>query len=382
MSTEAFSGDLASVLFEPLQIGALELRNRIVMAPMTREFSTHGVPSVDAPAYYARRARGGAGLIVTEGTAIPHAVAHQSRRVPQLHGDAAIARWREVVEAVHAERSQIFVQLWHCGLGRLQEQTDNPEEPSIAPSVVGKRPVRAMSDADIADVIDAFAKAARTAQVIGFDGVEIHAAHGYLIDQFFWMRTNRRTDGYAGSIAARSRFAAEIVAAIRSATGSGFPIMLRFSQWKGGHYEARIAENPFELEQLLRPLADAGCDLFDASTRRFWEPAFEGSELNLAAWAKKLTGRPSVTVGSVGLRGPLDGNYIGEMSATAVSESNLHALTRMLNRGEFDLVALGRMLLANPEWPRYVRNGRFGDLSPYDPQAVQSRLECAVGAVP
>lgn len=377
MAIPAGAPALAAALFEPFAFGALSLRNRIAMAPMTREFAVHGVPSAAAPAYYARRAAGGAGLIVTEGVAIPHPVAHQSKRIPHLYGTAPLARWGEVTAAVHAAGSRIFAQLWHCGLGRWEELTDNPQEASIAPSAVGKRPVRAMQERDIVEVIAAFAAAALNARQAGFDGVELHGAHGYLLDQFFWSRTNRRTDAYGGGWAQRTRFAAEVVAAIRAATGPDFPIMLRFSQWKGGHYEARPATTPRELEAWLCPLADAGVDLFDASTRRFWLPEFEGSPLNLAGWAKKLTGRPGMTVGSVGLEGPLDGNRVDEMSAAPVSLANLAVLEMMLARGDFDLVALGRMLLVNPEWPRLVRSGRLEALRPYDPQAAQLRLECA-----
>ncbi|MDB5985176.1 MAG: putative oxidoreductase [Nevskia sp.] len=376
MSVNAAPSTYAA-LFERVSLGSLTLPNRIVMAPMTREFAVAGVLSAEAPAYYARRARGGAGLIITEGTAIPHPVAQQSRRIPHLYGDAALARWREVVDAVHAEGSRIFVQLWHCGLGRLNDETDNPEAPSIAPSAIGRRPVRAMTEADVAEVIAAFAGAASTAKHLGFDGVEIHGAHGYLLDQFLWTRTNRRGDRYGGDLLARTRFAAAVVAAIRASVGRFFPIMFRFSQWKGGHYDAKLVSSPQELEILLRPLADAGVDIFDASTRRFWLPEFAGSDLNLAAWAKKVSGRPSLTVGSVGLEGPLDGNYIGEMSATPVSIANLKELLRMLERGDFDLVALGRMLLCNPEWPARVRQGRFENLQSYDPARVALALEPA-----
>jgi 2,4-dienoyl-CoA reductase-like NADH-dependent reductase (Old Yellow Enzyme family) len=366
-----------AALFDAITIGALDLKNRIVMAPMTREFSTNGVLSPDAPAYYARRARGGSGLVITEGTAIPHIVSHQTSQIPHLYGDEALARWAEVVNAVHVEGGRIFVQLWHCGLGRLNDKTDNPLEPSIAPSVVGRQPVRAMTDQDIADVIEAYAQATETAKRLGFDGVDIHGAHGYLLDQFFWPRTNRRTDRYNGDLATRTRFAAEVIAGMRSRVGPDFPIMLRFSQWKGGHYDARLVTTPQELEILLRPLADAGVDIFDASTRRFWLPEFEGSDLNLAGWAKKLTGKPSLTIGSVGLEGPMDGNHVSEMSAAPVSMANLARLGEMLARGEFDLVGVGRMLLRNPEWPNLIRQGRFESLKAYEPAKIPLFLECA-----
>lgn len=150
-----------------------------------------------------------------------------------------------------------------------------------------------MSVQDIKEVIEAFARAARDAQMLGFDGVEIHGAHGYLIDQFFWDYTNKRTDQYGGkTLAERTRFAMELVQAVRNAVGKEFPIDFRFSQWKLGNYDAKLAYSPEELESLLIPLSNAGVDIFRASTRRFWEPEFPGSPLNLAGWTKKLPENP------------------------------------------------------------------------------------------
>lgn len=364
-------------LFTPFTCGSLRLPNRFVMSPMTREMSPGNLLSDEAPAYYARRIAGGCAMVVTEGTAIPHPVAHATSRVPNFSGDS-LPRWRNVADAVHHEGGAVFAQLWHTGLYRAQGDTLNPEELSIAPSVVGKAPVRAMSDRDIADVVEAYAKAAEDALAIGFDGVEIHGAHGYLPDQFFWPPTNRRTDRYGGAIENRVRFACESVAEIRRRTAPDFPIMFRFSQWKGVQYDVKVAETPAELEAWLQPLADAGVDIFDASTRRFWLPEFEGSDLNLAGWAKKVTGKASMTVGSVGLESPLKVGKIGEMDGAAVSTANVARLVEMFVRGDFDLVALGRIVLTNPDWPTLVREGRFDRIRAYDPAAVAERLECAV----
>lgn len=366
----------SSILFRPFRCGSLSLPNRLVMSAMTREWSPGNLLTEEAPAYYARRAHGGCGLIVTEGTAIPHPVAHQSSRIPNFSGDS-LPRWARVADAVHGEGGAIFAQLWHTGLYRDATQTLNPDVLSIAPSVVGKAPVREMGDADIADVIDAYAQAAADALAAGFDGVEIHGAHGYLPDQFFWSKTNRRTDRYGGSIENRVRFAAEMVAAIRRRTSPDFPIMFRFSQWKGAMYDVKVAETPQELEAWLAPLADAGVDIFDASTRRFWLPEFEGSDLNLAGWAKKVTGKAAMTVGSVGLESPLEVSKLGNSNAAAVSTANLRRLIEMMERGDFDLVALGRIVLTNPDWPKLVRESRFDAVRPYDPAAVAERLECA-----
>ena len=131
---------------------------------------------------------------------------------------------------------------------------------------------------ELADVAQAYATAAANARAAGFDAVELHGAHGYLLDEFLWERTNRRTDGYGGSLAARTRFPADVVAAVRAAVGPDFPILYRFSQWKTHQYDARIAETPAELEAILTPLIDAGVDVLHPSTRRHYLPAFPDSD--------------------------------------------------------------------------------------------------------
>lgn len=371
----ASAPDLSS-LFRPFRCGSLSLGNRFVMAPMTREWSPGNLLTAEAPAYYARRAAGGCAMVVTEGTAIPHPVAHESGRIPEFAGES-LPRWAATAEAVHSSGGAIFAQLWHAGLYRKTAETRNPEDVSIAPSVVGRNPVREMGHEDIDAVVSAYGQAACDALAMGFDGVEIHGAHGYLPDQFFWTKTNRRTDGYGGDMAGRVRFAAELVAEVRRRTRPDFPIMFRFSQWKGITYDAKVAETPAELEAWLTPLARAGVDIFDASTRRFWLPEFEGSPLNLAGWAKKVTGKAAMTVGSVGLEGPLEVGRISEHNGTAVSFESLSRLVEMMERGDFDLVALGRIVLANPDWPNLVREGRFDAIRPYDASRLTVGLETA-----
>jgi 2,4-dienoyl-CoA reductase-like NADH-dependent reductase (Old Yellow Enzyme family) len=229
----------------------------------------------------------------------------------------------------------------------------------------GKVTGHAMTQRDIDDVVAAFAKAAADAKRIGFDAIELHGAHGYLIDQFFWDGTNQRTDAYGGDLAARSKFALEIVRACRAAVGPDFPIIFRYSQWKQQDYSARLCETPQALGAFLQPLADAGVDIFHCSTRRFWEPEFEGSDLNLAGWTRKLTGKPTITVGSVGLNAdflPDDGTADFRAAETA----SIDTLLERAERNEFDLVAVGRALIANPDWPNQVAAGQFGTLRAYE----------------
>ncbi|MGP4046428.1 NADH:flavin oxidoreductase [Streptomyces sp. 2A115] len=362
----------ARILARPVSLNGLTVPNRIVMAPMTRNFSPGGVPGEDVASYYARRAAAGVGLIVTEGTYVGHESAGQSDRVPRFHGAEQLAGWAKVAEAVHAAGGKIVPQLWHIGMVRSAGEPPFADAPAVGPSglrldgTAGEG--REMTSADLDDVVQAFAEAAAAAERIGFDGVELHGAHGYLIDQFLWSGTNHRTDAYGGDLVARTKFAAEIVAAVRASVSPTFPVIFRYSQWKQAVYKARLAESPEELEALLTPLAAAGVDAFHASTRRYWLPEFDGSDLNLAGWTKKLTGKPTVTVGSVGLNGDFMKAFQGE----GAEVKSLDDLLDRLEGEEFDLVAVGRALLQDPEWAAKVLDGRFGELGAYEPTALGS----------
>ena len=362
----------AEILSRPVALNGLTVPNRIAMAPMTRMFSPGGVPGEDVRSYYARRAAAGVGLIVTEGTYVGHDSAGQSTRVPRFHGEEQLAGWAKVAEDVHAAGGTIVPQLWHIGMVRKQGQPPFAEAPAVGPSglrIDGTEGTgKAMTQQDLDDVIGAFADAAADAERIGFDGVELHGAHGYLVDQFLWEGTNRRTDGYGGDPVSRTRFAAEIAAAVRERVSADFPVIFRFSQWKQEAYDARLAETPEQLEAILAPLAAAGVDAFHASTRRYWLPEFEGSDLNLAGWTKKLTGKTTITVGSVGLDGDFIGAFLGEGSPV----QGLDNLLDRMERDEFDLVAVGRALLQDPQWAEKVLGNRFKELKPYDAAALKT----------
>lgn len=363
----------AQALFKPFRSEHLSLDNRIVMAPMTRGFSPGGVPGEDVAAYYKRRAENGVGLIVTEGTLINHPAAGASTRWPHFYGANALEGWSGVVKAVHEAGGRIVPQLWHLGLTRKPGTGTNPEAASVGPSglnLAGEQVGEPATETEIADLIAAYAQGAADAKRLGFDGIELHGAHGYLIDQFFWGVTNIRTDRYGGDLVKRTRFAAEVVEACRRAVGPDFPIVLRFSQWKDGAYEARLAESPDELTRFLTPLVDAGVDLFHCSTRRFWEPAFEGgSDLNLAGWTKKLSGKPTITVGSVGLDLEFTRFFKEKKGAETAS---IEGLLERLERGEFDLVAIGRALLNDPAWAKKIKEGREDELQPFSVEATQT----------
>lgn len=356
----------ADALFTPFDFKGLHLANRVVMAPMTRSFSPDGVVTKEVADYYRRRAEGQVGLIVSEGTGVNRPASVNDRNVPRFHGEKELAAWKTVIDEVHAAGGVMAPQLWHVGAVRTRDPEWAPPGPYDSPSGLS-RPDKAfgapMSDADVADAIRAFAEAAGNAKKLGFDAIELHGAHGYLIDQFFWDGTNRREDAYGSQgLSGRARFAADILKAVRAEVGPDYPVIIRISQWKQQDYEVKLAQDPKALEAWLGALVDAGADILHCSQRRFWEPEFEGSDLNFAGWAKKVTGVPTITVGSVGLSGEFIAGFAGEASQPA----SLDELEKRLERGDFDLVGVGRALLQDPEWVLKVRDGRTEELQSFD----------------
>ena len=213
---------MTRLLFDSIELGEITLSNRVVMAPMTRSRCPGNVPGPNVATYYGQRS--GAGLIITEGTTVGHAAANGYPQVPRFYGEDALAGWKAVVEAVHVAGGKIVPQLWHVGNVRRKGTEPEPEVLGYGPMEKvkdGQVVVHGMTKQDIQAVIAAFAQAAADAKAIGMDGVEIHGAHGYLIDQFFWEGSNQRTDEYGGSLANRSRFAIELIEAVRRGAAPG-----------------------------------------------------------------------------------------------------------------------------------------------------------------
>jgi 2,4-dienoyl-CoA reductase-like NADH-dependent reductase (Old Yellow Enzyme family) len=331
---------MLDALFTPYDIGSLHLPNRWVMAPMTRKRSPAGIPTATTAEYYRRRAAGGIGLIVTEGTLVDHPLAAQDTDIPGI-GTATFSAWRDVLSAVHSEGAKVFVQLWHQGpvarpgIGAVAVTEDDQEVVTQADSQAQK------------DLFDAFVQGAVNAKEIGFDGIELHGAHGYLLDSFI-------RNGHLP-------FVTELVQEIRRQVGPHYPLAIRFSQWRvRTTFEDRQFDTPQELEKTLLPLQEAGIDIFHASTRRFWIPEFSGSDLNLAGWTRKLTGAPTITVGNIGLSTK---ELCGDGSESATE------LMRRYEQGEFDMVALGRPLLSDAEWVTKIQAGQTDSIIDYTPEA-------------
>ena len=362
------------ILFEPFTIKSLELKNRIVMAPMTRGFAQGGIVGQSQADYYRRRAEGQVGLILTEGTVVERPASRNEAGIPFFHG-ASLEGWGQVVREVHDAGGKIAPQIWHVGSVRSMSTEFAPEAEFESPSGLfkpGEARGVAMSEEDIGDIIAAFASAAGKARELGFDCVEVHGAHGYLIDQFFWAGTNLRTDRWGGAtIRERSRFAAELIKAIKAETGEDFPLILRVSQWKQQDFPARLADTPAAMTDWLAPLVEAGVDILHCSQRRFWEPEFpeiDGEDgLNFAGWARKLTGAATISVGSVGL----GGDFLSVFSGGTAKPAGIDGLIERMERGEFDLIAVGRALITEPNWVELVRAGQFDQMRTFDPAALR-----------
>ena len=355
------------MLFEPYKLKNITLRNRVAMAPMTRSQSPGGIPTNDVVEYYKRRAKAEVGLIITEGVEVSHKASSAYPNVPRLDSDKARDGWKKVVNGIKENDGHVVAQLWHCGGFRKLGMSPNPEVPGHTASGLirpGKRVAHAMTSIDIEETVSAYADDAKICEEIGFDGVEIHGAHGYLIDNFLWDGTNDRDDSFGGSIETRSNLATSIIKAIRSNVSDKFIVGLRFSQWKQQDYTARLATNPDDLFKVLSGPCNAGLDYLHSSMRRFWESEFEGSDENLAYWTKKLTNIPTISVGSVGL----DGDFT-DMMAPAKTASIDKAL-QDINEHKYDMVAVGRALLSDHEWVIKMKEGRLKDINPYTKESL------------
>ena len=354
-----------SPLLEPLRIRRLRLRNRFVMPGMQRYWCVDGAPDHRLRDYYRRRVLGGASLVISESCAIDHPSATKNPTFARI-SPATREAWRACVAGVHEAGGAMFLQLWHQGAVNYGGDADsNPAFVALSPSGLahpGESFGQAATEADLDSLKRAFVRGALDAEDIGADGVELHSAHGFLLDQFLWPGTNVRTDRYGGpGITGRARFVAEVAAAVREATGPDFVISVRISQWKESDYDARIVEEPGQLGQLVRMLRAAGADLFHVSTRRFWTPEWDGSDLGLAGWVKSFTDAPVIAVGSVGLDIDVMASLSGQ-EARPTGASRIDELARRFRRGDFDLVSVGRSQIGDPEWVAKMTHKRISEI--------------------
>ncbi|MBO9498950.1 MAG: 12-oxophytodienoate reductase [Novosphingobium sp.] len=347
----------SSPLFTPYRLKGLALPNRFVMPAMQRGMCAAGSPKPELAAYYRRRAEGGVKLIVGESAAIDHETATRqptSAWITHATRDA----WAHCVDEVGKAGGHMLIQLWHEGAVRKDDGLSISPSGYVQP---GKANGRAATLDEIAELIEAYTRSALIAQDAGAAGVEVHAAHGYFLDQFLWAGINHRDDGYGGAdIAQRARFPAEIVASIRAACGPDFVISLRFSQWKEVDYAARVAGTPDELAVFAGMMKQAGVDVLHASTRRFWEPEWDGDRRNLAGWTRALGGLPVITVGSVGLDTDVMTTFIEGRDAKPRVAEAVEDLEARIAAHEFDLVAVGRALIGDPDFVKKLEARDYG----------------------
>ena len=332
--------------FSPLQLGAVELRNRLVMAPLTRMRAAPGGLATELMArYYAQRA--GAGLIIAEGTAVS-ALAHGYPASPGIYSIAQVNGWRSVTDQVHRQGGHIFLQLQHNGRGSLAAYNVDGSLP-VAPSAIpyaGKvytpdftpqdPPVpHALEPAEIADLVGTFAKAAERAQMAGFDGVEIQGANGHLIDQFLCDGSNRRMDGHGGSVAGRVRFLLEVVDAVIAVTGAD-RVAVRLSPF--GRYGGISDSDPVALYSCVlealshRKLAYVHLIEARASEIGIADELHENVPNNAELFRRRYAG----TLISAGAYSPVTG-------------------AEALDKGHADAIAFGRLFIANPDLDVRVR---------------------------
>jgi 2,4-dienoyl-CoA reductase (NADPH2) len=333
----------AAALYQPGRIGTLQLRNRFVQAPIFTQFaSTFGEVDDKLIEYHRARARGGVGLIITENTSIDWEVGRTAGHPMRIDHDRFIGALSNLVDAVHGEGAKIAVQLHHTGRQNSQSNTER-NEPPLAPtagitSAFGTPP-RAIEEHEIPGLIDKYVQGARRAVAAGFDAVELHGAHGYLLGQFLSPFTNKRTDRWGGSLENRARFAIEVVRGIREQVGADYPILYRLSVMEP--YEGGLSlEDGLAFCEMLEPYVDA----LDVSAGNY-DTAMTllpmvppGSLVNYAKLVKQRVSIPVIGVGRL--------TWLFDEMAQAVSD------------GELDFVALGRSGLADPETVNKTRRGQ------------------------
>jgi len=336
------------------------LRNRLAVAPMTRVSATEDGLATDAMRrYYARFAAGGFGLVITEGLYTDHAHSQGYRGQPGLADDAQARSWTAITQDAHAYGTRMFAQLMHAG---ALSQGNRFRSHNVAPSALrpvgeqmrfyhgeGRYPEPAALDADgIREVVAGFVEAALRAVLIGgFDGIEIHGANGYLLDQFLTAATNRRDDRWGGDVRGRVALLAEVLAAVKDAVGAvgaAVPVGIRISQGKVNDFTSKWPGGEADAQVIFGSLAAAGADFIHVTEFEAWKPAFADGGDSLVTLARRhAPGIPLIANG-----GLHDEARAGEVLALGA-----------------DLVALGRGALANPDMPRLLAQDEAP--RPFDP---------------
>lgn len=335
-------------LFAPIRVGALTLANRLVHVATLNNLAAVNRASDRSVAYYEARARGGVGLIVSEGIAV-HPKAVPTGAVIAGFEPGAIEGLRRITDAVHRHGVPMLAQLWHLGRQQLWTPISAPWGPSEIPDPHSLTVPHAMTRAEIREVVGGFALTARHMREAGFDGVELHGAHGYLITQFLSSWSNRRADEYGGSFENRMRFVLELVARIREACGPGFILGVKLN----GHEFVEGGIDSAEAQRIARELVRAGVDLVGVSQGNF------SKSLEAHAPDMHFPPAPFRHVARA-VREAADGVPVYAMARfTTAAEAEA-----ALEAGDADLVGMSRALIADPDLPAKTRAGRLDDVRP------------------
>lgn len=334
----------SDILFTPFRLKGFTLKNRIGLAPMTRMSSVKdGLPRPDVLEFLIRRARNGVAVVYTEAIVTDYESAQgypgQARLVTQRQIDG----WKPVVRAIQKEGALAVMQMFHCG--RMSWPEVNPANRVIAPSSIApkqKNPLTgepypipdAMSAFDIDHVICGFVETAKGAVAAGFDGIEIHGAHGYLISNFLSSYSNRRTDEYGGSVENRFRFAREVIRAVKAEVPEDRLITFRISNWGVADMEVSLFENKAEYQKTVELLSQEPLDAISVSTYGYRDPAF-GVGRNMGEITREVTDLPLMICGQI---------YDTASAVDALENA--------------DIVLSGKSLLLNPSWVDDVRAGK------------------------
>ncbi|WP_277962539.1 NADH:flavin oxidoreductase [Pseudomonas sp. RIT-To-2] len=330
-------------ILTPYDMAGRALKNRLAVAPMTRVSATAaGHATQEMARYYERFAQGGFGLVITEGIYTDQKHSQGYPFQPGITDDVQARAWRMVTDRIHAHRGVVFAQIMHAG---ALSQSNRFVDVSAGPSALrpkgeqmkfyygaGQYPVpRAMTEEDIADAIEGFAQAASLAiKSAHFDGIEIHGANGYLLDQFLTDYTNQRNDRWGGSVQARMSLTLEVVKAVRQAVGM-VPMGVRISQGKVNDFEHKWAEGEQAAEVIFGSLSDAGVDFIHVTEFEAWKPAFSAGQNSLVSLSRRYAPKAALIANG--------GLHTAEHASSVMEEGA-------------DIIAIGKAALANPDFPR------------------------------
>jgi len=341
-------------LFSPFKLNGFNLKNRIGVAPMTRMSSPgDSIPRQDVLDFLVRRAQNGAAIVYTEAIVTDYESAQGYPKQARLTTQRQIDAWKPVVKAIQQQGAVAVMQMFHCG--RMAWPEINPAGRVIAPSAITPKqdnPMTgspytvpdAMTQFDIDHVIQGFVETARGAVEAGFDGIEIHGAHGYLINSFLSSYSNQRTDAYGGSVENRYRFAHEVIEAVRKVVPRDRLLTFRISNWGIADMQVSLFENKTEWQEMIRLLSGEPIDAISVSTYDYSEKAF-GTDQTMAQLTRAVTDLPIMICGRIYDRASAD-------------DALEHA----------DIVLSAKSILLNPNWVEDIRAGK--DLPLYESKAA------------